>query len=222
MLQEIKYTTKELLEVLHITKDSWKKRRDEYLVWFFNFFNYEVTTDGRTIFYEIKEIYGEYEPMPRKKKSEEIKQYYSKETENIVKKEPWNTGSNIARDIIENNKNKYNHTEGTIANYVRPIIRNEYDITEKKWMRLMETYEPLTKEQEAYLQECFQTFYERNGKTSAELCADLECGLITKIEFAQYLADQTFSQYTKAMDTFKIKFGFRPIKVPKLEKKIMN
>ena len=213
------YSSTEFKAILKIGRKAWETKREEILEYLYNFFDYEVITKGRGKYYIIKEIYGEYEPMPRKKKSEEIKKYYSEETEKIVANEPWNTGSNIARNIIKNKKNKYEHSQGTIANYVRPIIKEEYDIVEKKWMRREEIYVNLTQEEEEYLQECFKTFYERNGKTSAELCADLECGLITKIEFAKYLADQTFSQYTKAMDTFRMRFGFRPIKVRKLGKK---
>ena len=88
--------------------------------------------------------------MPRKGKGKEIKEYYTDETDKIVERNPWNTGSNIAREIVSK-KNKYNHAEGTAANYVRPILKNNYNISlEKEWRKPnYETfvYEVLTDEE---------------------------------------------------------------------------
>lgn len=216
------YTTEELKKELNISIKSWNTKREELLEYFYNFFNYDIVTEGRNKYYVITEIYGDYEPMPRKKKSDEIKSYYAKETKKIVEKEPWNTGSNIARNIINKDKNKYNHAQATISNYVRPVLREEYDVTEKRWMRLMDTYEPLTEEQELYLQECLTVFRKNNSTIFEDLISDLECGLATKAEIMKYAFDKQYAEYNRSMDLFKIKFGFRPIKVPKLEKKNMG
>jgi hypothetical protein len=60
--------------------------------------------------------------LPRKTALKEIKAFYSEKTDDLININPWNTGANIARQIIAKD-NRYDHKEGTAANYVRPILK---------------------------------------------------------------------------------------------------
>lgn len=50
---------------LGIKKNQWDTRRADLLEWLANFYDYELI-DGRPMRIHIKEIYGEYRPLPRK------------------------------------------------------------------------------------------------------------------------------------------------------------
>ena len=218
MVETTTYSLKELLNILHITKDSWKKRRQEYLDWFNCFFDYEITTQGKKTFFIIKEIFGDYEPLPRKKKSIEVKEYYAQETSKIVKQEPTNTGANIARNIIAIN-NKYDHKEGTASVYVRNILKEGYQVDSKVWCCRTQDglhYTPITDEQLKYLNECITKQFQDNAiqEYTVELYTDYEAGIITKQQFNEALGTMAGNAFLSAMDMFILRYNFRPMKVP--------
>ena len=165
------------------------------------------------------EQYAEYEPLPRKGKAKEINDFYEKETDRIVERNPWNTGSNIAREIVST-KNKYDHAEGTAANYVRPILKNNYNVSlEKEWRKPnyeMFMYEALSEEELNYLKEMFNKYMGKKDADLANIIAAQEAGYCTKEE----AFDTVKGWYNGAMDAFVEKYGYRPIKVGKYEKNL--
>lgn len=218
MLETKVYTTQELLNTLNISTASWKRRKEEYLDWFKAFFDYDLTIQGEKRIYIIKEIFGEYEPLPRKKKSVEVKAYYAQETSRIVKEEPTNTGANIARNIVAK-KNKYNHKEGTASVYVRDILKGSYQVSNKTWCKRTADglhYEPITEEQLTYLNECITQQFQDDAiqNQTVELYTDYEAGILTRQEFNERLGAMAGTTFLSAMDLFVIKYGFRPMKIP--------
>lgn len=218
MVEITTYSLKDLLNILHITRDSWKKRRQEYLDWFNCFFDYEITMQGKNTFFIIKEVFGDYEPLPRKKKSIEVKEYYVQETSKIVKQEPTNTGSNIARNIVATN-NKYAHKEGTASVYVRSILKEGYRVDGKVWCKRTEDglhYEPISEEQITYLNECITQQFkdDKVQEYAVDMYTDYEAGLITKKDFNEAIGSMTGMAFLSAMDRFILRYGFRPMKIP--------
>ena len=65
---------------LKIGRRAWLERKNELLDWLTNFYDYELY-EGRPIRIYIKEVYGEYRPLPRKgseimaQKKEEYKNF---------------------------------------------------------------------------------------------------------------------------------------------------
>lgn len=209
------YDLEELKSTLHISKRMWNERREEVLEWMKLFFNYEITLKGRSYQFHIKEQYSEYEPLPRKSKIPEIKAFYETETGHILQYKPLNTGANVAREIEAKN-NKYNHKDGTIANYIRPYIKARYDINDKVWCKInyqLYCYEPIDEEELKYLNSLFSKYL--SSTTTADIMSEVEAGYINKEEGYEKLK----GHYNDAIEAFKKKYSFRPYKAGYLKQK---
>lgn len=124
----------EFCQELNIPMNQAERRLNELLDWLKIFFDYDfIKGKGTPHIITIKEQYCEYEPLLKKaSKVPEMTAFYEQETDHIIQYKPRNSGSNIARQIVYHN-NKYNHAEGTIANYIRPYLRAAYYIDDKQW-----------------------------------------------------------------------------------------
>ena len=98
MLELKKYSLTELKGALKISKRMWEERKEELLEYMNKFFNYEISYEGRYTYFNIKKQYDENIPLPSKRDAQKISEYYYSETKKIVNEDPWNTGSNIARN----------------------------------------------------------------------------------------------------------------------------
>ena len=206
----MQYTTKEVQEMLGISSDTWRRRLDEILEFLKQFWDYEIIPYKRSSLFIVKRVYGEVPKLPRKTRIKEIKEFYRQETENVIKINPWNTGTNVARTILSYS-NPYEHKQDTGSRYVRPILKEEYSLSsERKWCELdykHNLYIPISNEQEEFLRTMFR-LYLSDDKT-AEIIAAQEAGYITKDEVLTAL----FGNYNSAMEKFVERYGFRPIKV---------
>lgn len=196
--------------MLGISEDTWRRRQEDVLEHLKTFWNYSIIPNGRTYNFEISEEYAPLEPLPRKTRVKEIQDFYRKETENVIKVNPWNTGSNVARTIL-NYANPYEHKFDTGSRYVRPILKEEYTLsTERKWCYLdyeRNLYIPITDEQEEFLKSMFK-LYLSDDKT-AEIMAAQDAGYITKDEVFNVLR----GGYAEAIEKFTEKYGIRPMKI---------
>ena len=220
MIECRKYTLTEFKSILKISKRQWEDRKEELLEHLSIYFDYEITRVGRGWSIDIKEQYGEYEPLGRKHNIKEIKEYYYEKTKEEVKEKPWNTGSNISRNIIAKDQNIFNHTEGTMSNYIRPIVRDKFvsPINESQWMKLSEdklSYEPLTQEEHDYFISLFSS--EEDRKERAKIIGDYKSRYITKAEMKEKLFEQAEFRYDQIISSFKKKFNFVPISVKYLQ-----
>lgn len=208
------YNLTELKTVLKISKRQWEDRKEELLEYLKLFFDYEITMNGRGYNIVIKQQYSDYEPLPRKTKIPEIIKFYEDEVDHILQYKPRNTGSNLAREIVNHN-NKHNHKEGTAANYIRPHLKKNYTVSDKEWCEidyLNCQYNPITSEQLKYLNKLFEKYL--NSKEVANVIADAESGYISKEEAYNNLK----GNYNNAMDAFYQEYGFRPYKAGELHK----
>ena len=196
--------------MLGISEDTWRRRQDDVLAHLKTFWNYSIIPNGRTYNFEISEEYAPLEPLPRKTRIKEIQDFYRKETENVIKINPWNTGSNVARTIL-NYTNPYEHKFDTGSRYVRPILKEEYSLSaERKWCYLdyeRNLYIPITDEQEDFLKSMFK-LYLSDDKT-AEIMAAQDAGYITQDEAFSVLR----GGYAEAIEKFTERYGIRPMKI---------
>ena len=212
------YSTQAFRDILGVSTKIWNTRREDVLEHAATFFDYEIICEGRNKYYIIKEIFGDYEPLPRKKKSIEVKEYYKQETSKIVKQEPTNTGSNIARNIVAAS-NKYDHKEGTASVYVRSILKEGYKVDGKVWCKRTPDglhYEPIEEEHLQYLNECITKQFkdDKVQEYAVEMYTDYEAGLISKKDFNEAMGFMTGTAFTSAMDRFILKYHYRPVKIP--------
>lgn len=209
------YTLTDLKKVLKISKRQWEERKEEVLKYMKFFFDYEITLKGRSYQFHIKKQYCDYVPLVKKKDMAEMTAFYEQETDHIITYKPRNTGSNIAREIAAFN-NKYEHAEGTIANYIRPVLKRNYAIGEREWCEIDYehfTYNPIDEQQLKFLKEQFKKYL--SSDNIADAIGDVEAGYITQDEAYKRLK----THYNDAMLAFKQKYGFRPYKAGELIKK---
>ena len=213
MKANTKYSIKELRKELGITDYAWETKKEDLLEYFKYFFDYEIHYQGRSTIFFIKEIYETYIPLPRKTKAKEIAQFYHEETEHLIKYKPLNTGSNIAREIIDTD-NRYNHKEDTAARYVRSGLKENYKVADEKvWCEpnyFNHTYIPLSETQVKELNELFIKYMGSDATRIAGLIAEAESGQLSSEELKNKLIN---GSYNDAICEFKKKYGFRPIKI---------
>ena len=106
---------KEFCTLLNIPKNQSERRQKELFIWLTNFYEFEYTK-GHPSYIKIKEIYGDYKPLPRKCPSQEElsetkKQDYETFTIAALGTEfKPNSKAKVARDAIDSfGYNKYGH-----------------------------------------------------------------------------------------------------------------
>ena len=119
----LKLTAKEFREKYGISEYLWIKYHNDIIDHLEDYIEFHMETEGNYKYYIITKELKPYEPF--KKKSIRAIKFYEEQTSEIVKKEPLQTGINIARNVIEFN-NKFNHKQDTAARYVRPILKSKY------------------------------------------------------------------------------------------------
>lgn len=217
------YSNKQIAqELFHIKPTSFSNKKKMYLEHLALYYDYEI--DGRKIILkrEIKPF--QTKMQQRNKVKEQNTAIYRVWTHNIIAQKPLNSGSNIAREIDQSPmKPIKSHKESTIVNYIRPILRMDFQTVSKKWCRVCyddNTYEPLNKEEVEYLIELFRD--KDMSETIMDVTASYKNGDISKEEFKKKVGDVAEKTYDKVMNLFKKKYGFKPYKVPKWKEKDVN
>lgn len=118
----------ELFPLLNIPLNQYKARKQDLLVWFKNFFDYEIM-NGKPIRIKIVEVYGEYQPLPRKLSitnyEDKVKDYDTFTIASLGTEFKPNSKSKVAREAIEAfGEEKYGHTsvEAVTKRFVKPAF----------------------------------------------------------------------------------------------------
>ena len=118
----------EFWPLLGIPKTQWERRKDDLLTWFENFFDYEIMS-GKPIRIKIIEVYGEYQPLPRKvsktNREEKVKDYDTFTIASLGTEFKPNSKSKVAREAIEAfGEEKYGHTSvrAVTERFVKPAF----------------------------------------------------------------------------------------------------
>ena len=227
MIECREYTTKEFKEVTGVSKKHWETNKKEFLEYCSKFFKFTQYRRGRVFCYNVTEILEEWKPYPGKKNVEMMKKFYEEETCRIIEKQPRNTGSNVARILIAEDRNPYIHQERTMTHYIRPCLKNNFstESEDRAWCELIKeenVYRELTKEELDYLyEECF----EKAAFTKKEMMdaiADMKAGTISEEEAGIAVVAYLVGPFETSIDKFKKKYKFRPIRVPLWKAKSNN
>lgn len=221
------YSTKAMQEFFGVSKDTWKKKKNQLLENLSYYYVYEVEYSGRNINYKIKEQLGEYQPIP--KKGARRDETYENGIIQIIADDNIQTAANVARRLsVEDAAIKaLNHTSGTMYEYTRVRMRNMFGtrvneggskgmISGRVWCRAdvdNNCYIPLSQEMIDKFYELLDRSYDVRKQDEAEICSDYLSGLITKNEMNERIGDRALEAFKGARDAFKEKFGFYPIKV---------
>lgn len=148
--QMYKFKT-EFAPLLGIPQNQVDRRQSELLQWLENFFDFKFY-DGHPKRILIKEIYGEYQPLPRKMPNlEELRLEKKNKYEQFtiaslgVEFKP-NSQNKIARDAIASfGKKEFHHTSvrAVAARYVREPFQQYGETDDKKVWVWYSSYEPL-------------------------------------------------------------------------------
>ena len=139
----------EFFPLLNIALNQWKSRKNDLLLWLENFYDYEIL-DGKPLRIKIIEVYGEYQPLPRKVEGfnmkEKIKDYEQFTIASLGTEFKPNSKSKVAREAISSfGKEKYGHSSqrAVTERFVKPAF-DKYGETDgvHKWV-WYSTYEPL-------------------------------------------------------------------------------
>ena len=141
---------KEFFPMNNISDNTWKRRKEDFKIWLSEFCDYELT-GVRPIMITIKEVYGDYEPLPRKvnvtnmeQKKKDYEEFTIKALGNDFKP---NSQSKVARDAIDSfGLKKYHHTSqrAVAQRFVGPAFK-EYGESDNQHIWVWyQTYEPLS------------------------------------------------------------------------------
>ena len=133
---------------LKIGRRAWLERKEDLLKWLSNFYDYELY-EGRPIRIYIKEVYGEYRPLPRKgvdtmaHKKEEYKNFAIASLGTEFKP---NSKAKTSREAITSfGYEKYGHTnvQAVSKRYVGPVFDEYGECNNARRWVWYSTYEPL-------------------------------------------------------------------------------
>lgn len=221
MLQlNVPYSNKVVAEQLFkIKPNTFSARKEIYLQHLKEYYRFDM--QGKKIV--LREQLKPFETMMQKREGRKQmnEAVYKDITHKIIAYKPLNSGSNIAREIDQSPmKPIASHKEGTIVNYVRPILKSDFQQESKKWCSVdyqTNTYIPLTEEQVRFLMELFKD--KELSQDILDVTASYKSGNISKFEFREKVGAAAEKTYDKIMEMFKKKYGFRPYKVPKWREK---
>lgn len=217
------YTTAQLKEHLNISRNDWERRKEDVLDWMKDFFDYDVYQEKRRIYYRIKEVKKEWEPVPRKYKSKEVKEFYKEQVDDYVGHRAITTGATIGRYVVKNN-NKFEHTEGTAGRHCREVLKKDYLATEGAWCYydndLKTEAKPLDEKMNIRWKKILEeTFGASDVDVQVKILNQIEEGILSQEEGAEMIFNVAKSKYKVAMGAFHEEYGFYPFYCPKWEEK---
>lgn len=223
MLEPGIYSVTELKKILNISERAWRERKEEVLEHLKCYFDYELRKEGRRVNFYIKEQYAEYQTLQKKKDMEKIIVYYENEIRRIIAVEPYNTSANMARNVVAEGRNLYEHKPETVSKHMSPSVKQKFipPMPEKAWMKQTEDklhYVPLEPEELEFLYSLFKkNSHESRLNRQIELFAEYRSGYIDEAELKAELFNDTARTYESLMSEFKKEFGFRPQLIKKLQ-----
>lgn len=140
----------EFWPLVGINEGQWTRRKEDLLEWLYQFFDYALL-EGRPLRIHIKEVYGEYLPLPRKINSTELtKEKERRYTEFVIASlgtefKPNSKAKTTREALSAFGKKDYGHenVQSISKRYVGPAF-DTYGETNnvKRWV-WYSTYEPL-------------------------------------------------------------------------------
>jgi hypothetical protein len=141
----------EFCKELNIPQNQPNRRKEELLAWLTNFYDFEMI-EGRPLRILIKEVIGDYQPLPRKAPSQKelteqkIRDYDNFVIKNLPKELQPMSKARMAKNAIDSFGNKkYSHSSvKSVANrYVGPAMEEHGIKTDQRFWCWLKTYEVL-------------------------------------------------------------------------------
>lgn len=220
-LEKKAYTAEEFRKALKISEPTWKKKRNYILDCLKQIMDFNIFKDGTFVKYEVINQFEDWKGIPRKKDVKAMREYYAEKTAEIVKRQPRNTGSNIARITLAK-ENKFCHKQDTAERYIRQEINRSYDKKDYEWCVLDKStnyYYIMTDEQREFLFSLFSNYGSEFNKDFFKHASMLRNGLITKEEYDELTAEIVENNYKTILDEFRFEYGSVPVNVPLMELK---
>lgn len=231
-----RYSTTELAAVLGISKDTLKRKKEEYLAQLDIAYEYEIDQKGRAIYYTFTKQIGEYEKPLRKNNREKTNKVVRELINKTIEKDPKQTAANINRIIWIKDVDKVvplNIKQSTTGEYIKINLRQMYGtqelqggtdgyIEKKIWCCLDKAnncYIEMTQEQLDLLHNCFSSSRKDQKDLDMNICADYRNGLINRKEMRDRLEQATLNTFFQAESMFKEETGYWPVRVPVYIKK---
>lgn len=219
MLECKKYSILELRQELNIPENQWRKRRADLLLWFNNFFDYEIVKEGRENYFVIKDIYEEYISLTRNaKKASSIVNKYEQEVESIMNYADYTNGSAVGRKIVKKHRQPRGHKVGTAQKWSRTILKAHYSVMEKAWCVYLSEdktdFRVLTEEELELWKEVLNRHSEDTNQAAA-LDSEYEEGEITKEEYLEKVSAERGKRFKNAHMEYRDLTGLWPVFVPK-------
>lgn len=211
MIEKKIYLLKEEFWVaLNIPKSQWERRKDDLLQWWLNFFDYEIL-DGRPLRIEIKEVYGEYQPLPRKisitNMEEKMGDYERFAIASLGTEFKPNSKSKVAREAIASfGFEKYQHTshEAVAKRFIKPAFDKYGECDNHYQWVWYNSYIPMTEEEvEAFRQILRNEQVSEQEVLNAFYCSESDDAILEKKQC-----------FRKAIQKAKEQFGDFGIRVP--------
>lgn len=221
MIELGKYNLKDFKKLLGISEYQWKKRKDDLIDHLKLYFDFDiVVSNDNNYTFIIYQQYDEYEPLPRKGYNEKRKSYYKVLTHDILEKEPYNSGSNIARITIRDGKQYEQDAWRTVANHAREIIKEDYDkVDDHVWgyidMNEPSGYKLLTEKQIEFLKDLFSDKICEKEMNEMSIYSQASQNIISNEEAKNKIAEYNSIYYSEIFRKFKEKYGKNPISIPK-------
>lgn len=147
---------KDFCKELNITQHQLNHRFNDLCKWLTNFYDYELKTDTKPYKIYIKEVLGEYKPLPRKSpKQDELTRQKMEDYEifTIASLNPTefvpNSMTKIAREAIDEfGYNKYGHysSRSVAQRYIKEPFKKHAETNDHYVWVYFSTYEPLDEE----------------------------------------------------------------------------
>jgi hypothetical protein len=196
----------EFFSLLNIKENQYKKRREDLMQWLYEFYDYEIL-EGRPLRIRIIEVYGEYQPLPRRgaeRHAEKVKDYEDYVKAVLTPEYQYTTKRRMARKAIyEFGAEKYGHTnqDAVARRYVGPAMDEYGENDNCHYWVWYDGYEPLTKEE----LEQWRTILQQ------EHISELEASNAFYKQAQGQDISKELSYYKKAVERVKQEMGGMPI-----------
>lgn len=194
------------LPMLGVTANTYQKRRVDLLEWLKEFYDYELIY-SRPIVIIIHEIYGEFQPLPRKNaaaKEERIKDYDDYVKAHLKKTFAPESKLRMARNAIEDfSHQKYGHTNaaGVAARYTGPSMEKLGEKSDYMIWVTSDCYQPMSKQMLDKWRDIL-----RKHKIAQEEAANAFYRQANGEDISEEI-----NSYKAALNDFQIEYGMTPI-----------
>lgn len=234
------YNTQELAKALGVSRETFSKKKNEYLNSLSQAYEYEVGYKGRAILYTITSQIGDFQKPERKNAREKNDAVIHQFIRDVIEEDDLQTAANMGRRAFESfvegvktDVAKLGLTEGTTKEYIRLQMREMFGtqvgennggtdgfISEKVWCRLNAEYNIYEELSGDIIADYLNIVKETKAEVKLEAIdayEDYMNGNISKQEWMEIAADTLGDMFKISKQKFAARYGYYPIKVPRYQ-----